>query len=142
MEYEYPNGIRATAIAAQIRGMTPRVYNRIEGTKGIGEVDRATAVIKGDNPWQYRSTGPRTPEQSLFASLIHGIRDGKPMNDGKLVAEATMTAIMGRMSAYTGRAMKWDWALEASQLDLSPDKYELGDLPVGPVAMPGQTQLV
>jgi len=52
-----------------------------------------------------------------------------------------MTVIMGRMSAYTGRAMKWDWAIK-SRLDLSPDKYELGKLPVRPVSMPGKTKLI
>jgi hypothetical protein len=53
-----------------------------------------------------------------------------------------MTAILGRMSAYTGRAMKWDWAIKSSKLDLTPPRYELGDLPVGPVAIPGVTPLV
>jgi hypothetical protein len=53
-----------------------------------------------------------------------------------------MTVIMGRMSAYTGRAMKWDWAMKASKLDLSPQKCELGELPVRPVAVPGQTRLI
>jgi hypothetical protein len=52
-----------------------------------------------------------------------------------------MTAIMGRMSAYTGRALKWDWAMNASKLDLSPPKYEFGDLPVRPAAVPGKTKL-
>jgi hypothetical protein len=53
-----------------------------------------------------------------------------------------MTLILGRMSAYTGRALKWDWAMKASKLDLSPDKYEMGDLPVRPLPVPGQTALV
>ena len=35
----------------------------------------------------------------------------------KTVAESTLTAIMGRMSAYTGQAITWDQALN-SQLDL------------------------
>lgn len=39
-----------------------------------------------------------------------------------------MTGIMGRMSAYTGRALKWDWAMNASTLDLRPAKYEMGPL--------------
>ena len=30
----------------------------------------------------------------------------------------------------------------ASELDLTPPKYELGDLPVGPVPTPGVTKLV
>ena len=34
--------------------------------------------------------------------LIASIRAGKPLNELKTVAESTLTAIMGRMSAYTG----------------------------------------
>jgi hypothetical protein len=32
--------------------------------------------------------------------------------------------------------------MKASKLDLSPEKYELGDLPVMPVSMPGKTRLI
>jgi len=49
---------------------------------------------------------------------------------------------MGRMSAYTGRALKWDWALNASKLDLTPPSYEFGNLPMPPAAVPGQTPLI
>jgi hypothetical protein len=84
--------------------------------------------------------------QTLFLDLdvviVDSIRTGKPINEGVRLAEATMTGIMGRMSAYTGRALKWDWAMKASELDLSPAKYEMGPLPVAPVAMPGRTPLV
>jgi len=34
------------------------------------------------------------------------------------------------------------WAMNASELDLRPDKYEMGDLPVPPVAVPGETELI
>ena len=44
--------------------------------------------------------------------------------------------------SYTGRAIKWDWAMNASKQDLTPPTYELGPLPVAPVPMPGKTQLV
>ena len=77
-----------------------------------------------------------------MADLIKSIRDGSPINEGKNVAESTMNAVMGRMSAYTGRALKWDWAMNASKLDLTPPKYEWSDLPAAPVAVPGQTPLV
>ncbi len=53
-----------------------------------------------------------------------------------------MTAILGRMSAYTGRAIKWDWVMNASKQDLTPPTYEQGPLPVAPVPMPGKTPLV
>ncbi|UCF13947.1 MAG: hypothetical protein JSW59_11085, partial [Phycisphaerales bacterium] len=40
------------------------------------------------------------------------------------------------------QALKWSWAMNASKLDLRPDKYEFGDLPLRPVAIPGKTPLV
>ena len=62
--------------------------------------------------------------------------------EARNIAESTMCAVIGRMSAYTGRALKWDWAMKASKLDLRPEKYEFGDLPLRPVAIPGKTQLI
>jgi myo-inositol 2-dehydrogenase / D-chiro-inositol 1-dehydrogenase len=59
-----------------------------------------------------------------------------------MLADATLTAVMGRMSTYTGRELSWDWVQNASKLDLTPEKLELGDLPVPPVPLPGLTPLV
>ena len=58
------------------------------------------------------------------------------------MAESTLTAIMGRMSAYTGRALSWDWVMNASKLDLTPGPLVLGPLPALEVPVPGKTQLV
>ena len=81
-------------------------------------------------------------EVAQFANLFRSIRDGRPLNECRRIAETTMTLIMGRMSAYTGRAFSWDWAMKSSQLDLSPAKYDFGPNPVDPVAVPGKTQLI
>ena len=53
-----------------------------------------------------------------------------------------MTGVLGRTAVYTGRAIQWDWIMNASKLDLRPPKYELGPLPVPPVPLPGRTQPV
>ena len=53
-----------------------------------------------------------------------------------------MVAVLGRMSAYTGREVSWKWAMEASKLDLMPTKFEFGPHPVPPVPEPGKTELV
>ena len=137
VEYEYPNGARVMGMCRQIDGCSVRVEERIVGTKGTA----SNGVIKGQNPFKYtgESLNPYAQEQ---ADLIASIRDGKPINEGQQVAESTMTGIMGRMSAYTGRALKWDWVMNASKLELTPLKYEFGDLPVRPVAVPGKTQLI
>ncbi len=104
-------------------------------------MDGGDGFIEGQNPYRYEGEDVNPYEQE-HADLIESIRAGEPLNEGRQVAESTLTAIMGRMSVYTGRALKWDWVMNASQLDLSPEKYEMGDLPVRPIAVPGQTELV
>ena len=141
VRYEYANGLTMFAMATQQRGISTRVGNVIHGTKGTAHVDRGTATITGQKPWEFDGQGS-SGDLEMHAALIRSIREGKPINEGVRLAEATMTGVMGRMSAYTGRALKWDWAMNASKLDLRPAKYEMGPLPVEPVAMPGRTPLV
>ena len=141
VEYEYPNGVRVEYMGAQTDKASDRCDQWIVGTKGKAYLDFANAVIEGDKPFRY--DGPSwNPELKQHADQISAIRDNKRLNEGKRIAESSLTSIMGRMSAYTGRALKWDWAMKASKLDLSPEKYEFGPLEMRPVAVPGQTPLV
>jgi predicted dehydrogenase len=141
VEYEYPNGVRIEYMGTQIDGCSVRCNERFVGTKGSAYTDWATSYIEGQNPFKYKADSP-DPCLRQHADQIAAIREGKKLNEGRRIAESTLTSIMGRMSAYTGRALKWDWAMNASQLDLSPAKYEFGDLPIRPVAVPGKTMLV
>jgi predicted dehydrogenase len=141
VEYEYPNGARIEYMGAQINGCSFRNDQRLVGTKGSAYMDFGRAVIEGNSPFNYE-WDEINPCLRQHADQIEAIREGKPLNEGKRVAESTLTAIMGRMSAYTGRALSWDWVMNASKLDLSPPKYEFGDLPMEDVAVPGQTKLI
>ena len=141
VEYEYANGVRIEYMGSQIDGVTDRCDQWIVGTKGKAYLDFANAIFEGEKPFKY--DGPAwNPELKQHADQISAIRDGKTLNEGRRIAESSMTSIMGRMSAYTGRALKWDWAMKASKLDLRPEKYEFGDLEMQPVAVPGKTPLV
>jgi len=128
-------------MGCQIDGCTFRCDQRLAGTKGSVYMDFANAVIAGQNPFKYDGPSP-DPCIRQHADQIAAIRQGRPLNEGRLIAESSLTAIMGRMSAYTGRALKWDWAMNASKLDLRPAKYEFGDLPMSPVAIPGKKELI
>jgi predicted dehydrogenase len=141
VEYEYPNGVRIEYMGAQIDGVTDRNDQRLVGTKGSAYMDFGNAIIEGEKPFKYDGPSP-DPCIRQHADQIAAIREGKPLNEGKRIAESTLTTIMGRMSAYTGRALKWDWVMNASKLDLRPPKYEFGDLPMPPAAIPGVTQLI
>ncbi|MBN1107571.1 MAG: hypothetical protein JXA55_02335, partial [Bacteroidales bacterium] len=60
--------------------------------------------------------------------LVYAIRTGNYVNEAEQTALATLTAIMGRTAAYTGRSITWD-EIYKSDMDLGPSKIEMG--PVG-----------
>ena len=111
------------------------------GTNGSAYLYGGNGVISGAKPWKFEGEKPN-PSVLQFAELTESIRKGEPLNEGRQIAESTMTSILGRMSCYTGRALKWDWALNASKLDLTPGEMEFGDLPDMPIPMPGITNLI
>ncbi len=141
IEYEYPNGARVMSMCRQTAGCHDNVSERVMGTQGFAYTDGAQGYIKGSKAFEYPDESPN-PYVQEHADLLASIKNGKPLNEGKRVAESTLTAIMGRMSAYTGRALSWDWVMNSSKLDLSPPSYTLGDLEMRPVAVPGETPLV
>ena len=140
IEFEYPGDVRVLSMCRHHPRCTNRVSEHIVGTKGMAYIDSSTGWIRGENP--YEPPGSPNPYVQEHADLIDSIRHGKGLNEGVQVAESTMAAIAGRMSAYTGRAMKWDWVMNQSKLDLSPARYEFGDVPVDPVPVPGRTKLI
>ncbi|MBK8501158.1 MAG: Gfo/Idh/MocA family oxidoreductase [Saprospiraceae bacterium] len=140
VEYEYPNDARVEYMGTQIDNYAYRSNQRVQGTKGSAELDFSKGVIKGQHA--FSSDGKSSnPSVIQYQEMIDSIRQSKAINEGQQIAETTLTAIMGRMSAYTGQLVEWDWAMNESQLDLSPPKMEFGDLSNMEVAIPGQTTL-
>lgn len=134
-EYEYPGGVRVLSQCRQQDGTASRVSENIVGTKGTADPN---GTIRGAN--RYRHEGGNDPYVQEHTDLINSIRAGKPLNEARRVAESTLTAIMARLSAYTGQEVTWDQALNLN-LNLMPERLEFGPLPVPPVAVPGKTRL-
>jgi myo-inositol 2-dehydrogenase/D-chiro-inositol 1-dehydrogenase len=121
-----------------VPGTSTRVSERLIGTKGTA---RPSGVILGELPWKF-SGQLVNPYDQEHIDLIRSIRAGTPLNEGRQVAESTLTAILGRMSAYTGREVSYAWLLESSKLDLTPPAFAWGDAPKVEIAIPGLTPLV
>ena len=141
VEYEYPNGVRVLSMCRQTAGAAENVSERVVGTTGFSYTDSSDGYVKGAKAYENPKGSPN-PYVEEHRDLIASIRAGKPLNEGRQVAESTLTAIMGRMSAYTGRALSWEWVMNASKLDLTPPHLALGDAPALEVPVPGRTPLV
>ncbi|MBP6963571.1 MAG: Gfo/Idh/MocA family oxidoreductase [Armatimonadetes bacterium] len=137
VEYEYPEGIRMMSMCRQTDGCANNVSERVVGTKGSSN---CCGLIQGANEWKFDGDVP-SPYVQEHTDLINSIREGRPLNEARQIAESSLTAIMGRMSAYTGQEITWDQAMN-SQENLLPEKLEFGSLPTAPVAIPGKTPFV
>jgi predicted dehydrogenase len=123
---------------------TARVSNRVVGTDGEALLEQFTHFyVRGKVNWE-PGTDWLNPYVQEHRDLIQSIRQGKPMNEAKRIAESTLTAIMGRMSAYTGKEITWEQAMN-SKLNLveraANARFD-APLPVDPVPMPGKTPLL
>jgi myo-inositol 2-dehydrogenase / D-chiro-inositol 1-dehydrogenase len=102
-------------------------------------------TISGENKWRYvaqRDGKPADMYQQEHDEFFASIRAAKPINNGTYMCRSTMMAIMGRMSAYTGKQITWDQAL-ASEEKLAPEKYDLNaPAPEVVIAKPGVTKFV
>jgi predicted dehydrogenase len=141
VEFEYPEGVRVMSMSSQIKGSDVRIGERVVGTKGVSWTTRGGGAIEGEKPYKYVGQPP-SGMVTEHANLIRSVRESKPINECRRIAESTMTLIMGRMAAYSGRVISWEFAMNRSQLDLRPAKYVMGPLPVAPVAIPGESDMI
>ncbi|MHC4227262.1 MAG: Gfo/Idh/MocA family protein [Planctomycetota bacterium] len=119
-EFEYANGARCLSFSGHSPGKG-RGNEKIVGTKGTSNCsDR----IEGENAWKYSGKHVNGMDQEHI-DLIQSIRSGKPLNEGKRIAESTLTAIGARTAAYTGRTFSWKWLLNSSKQDLVPKQSDL-----------------
>ena len=106
VEYEYPNGARMYSYCGQIKREWASVSEGVQGTKGTSNPS-GLIQPKGGSAWRFRekATDPYVQEH---IDLINAILKDTPLNEGKQVADSTLTAIMGREAAYSGAGVEWD----------------------------------
>ncbi|MFQ6131348.1 MAG: Gfo/Idh/MocA family protein [Armatimonadota bacterium] len=135
VEYRYADDTRMQSLCRQIRGCDTNVSEFIVGTQGSTNCAGRIWDLDGNETFRVEGKGPN-PKVQEHADLINAIRTGEQLNEAKNVADSSFTAVIGRMSAYTGKRVKWD---EAAQMDmrLGPTEYAMGDVEVEPVQLPG-----
>jgi len=150
-EFVYPNGVHMHSMCRQISGADnnfPNLSGQAEalvGTKGTCQANAYTINGKAVVSRAQNQKAP-SPYVQEHTDLIEAIRGGKPINELKTVAESTLTAIMGRMAAYTGKMVTAKMALESKESTFPEKLPETIDsdmeLKVPAVAVPGVTKFV
>ena len=129
--FVYPKEVRLSSECRQFpQGSYRKVDDLIVGTKGRSNGrDRGA---KGLNPYVQE-----------HINMVRSIRgDGPYVNEGMRVAEATMTAIMARESAYSGIEITWDMIMNSKQ-DLQPKEFDYKlKMEAPPVPVPGKYKFI
>ncbi len=123
-DYTYPNGVHLAQYCRHWDGCDGAGDISLTGTTGVSNgLDMSN--------WQ----GDSTIQEMV--DLVNSIRGTGPhVHDGQRIAESTITAIMGRMSGYTGKRVTFKEILE-SDLSIVPDPLSFDmALPVGPIPVP------
>jgi predicted dehydrogenase len=138
--FEYKNGVKMFHFCRQQKGCKSEVSDHIYGTLGAANIiNQKTHRITGKKAVVFQRKPNDDMYQNEHNELFACIRAGKPINDGERMATSTMLAVLGRMCTYTGQEITWEAAMNSKE-DLTPAKYDFGQLAVAKVAQPGETK--
>jgi len=144
-EFVYENGVHMHSMCRQIDGADnnfPGVNGHAEAFAGTKGRCQANAYVINNKALFNRAQLQKqaNPYVQEHADLIAAIRDGKPVNELKTVAESTLTALMGRMAAYTGKMVTYEMALKSKE-NTMPERLDWdAEMKVPTVAVPGVTK--
>ncbi len=115
IEYQYANGVHLYSYCSQIKRSWGSVSEAAHGTKGFAELHDGRNFLKMKDGSSWKPTGISQDNGYVneHVDLINAILKDTPLNEGRQVADSTMTAIMGREAAYSGGEVTWDEMLES-----------------------------
>lgn len=147
VEYEYADGTLLYSQARQIPNCAREIAETAVGTLGRAELAQRLFTISGPNKATKTFRRNEDGHQLEHYPFFKAIREDLPYNEARRGALATMTAIIGRMSNYSGTEVKWDDAMESNHTLVPTDLVDFSSpAPVQPdadgrypIAIPGVT---
>jgi myo-inositol 2-dehydrogenase/D-chiro-inositol 1-dehydrogenase len=147
IDFDYGNGLFSHSMCRQIDSCANGTGEMVVGTEGYTNCQNTIWDLDGNVIWkfEYPTDENGNPTTSLkipayvqeHMHLVYAIRTGNYVNEGEQTANSTLTAIMGRTAAYTGRLVTWD-EIQKADMNLGPEKIEFGNVAMRfPVPVPG-----
>ena len=146
IDYVYPGEKVLSFMCRQIGGTKSDNGNVIYGTEGtayISAMSGGSRIVDRDGKEVWKMAGSiGDAYRKEHKDLVDSVVAGKPIVELKDTADSSLTAVMGRMAAYTGQRVTWDFVTKQSQLDLFPADLALKNpRPEPSYAIPGKTKL-
>lgn len=135
VDFVYDNNVHMNSMCRQINDCANFVGQHIRGTKGY--TNTKDTIFNPDGTEMYKFEWPVdaegkeirvNPTDQEHVNLVTAIRTGEQIVQAEETAKSTLTAIMGRQAAYTGKKVTWE-EMMGSGLKLGPE----GELTLGPV---------
>lgn len=151
VDFEFEDGRHFTSMCRQIDGCTDNVSERIQGSKGSAFLSQGQDIyikdLKDVVTWKYAYPNDENgkPSKSKMVDpyvqehidLVTAIRTNTPINEAETTAISTMMAIMGRISAYTGKETTYEEMMN-SDLKLGPSVFVMGPVDIDKsIPLPG-----
>jgi myo-inositol 2-dehydrogenase/D-chiro-inositol 1-dehydrogenase len=146
IDYTYPGNRVVSFMCRQIPGTASDNSNIVYGSRGtchIGAMNAGSKIFNraGELVWETKG-GIGAAYRQEHKDLVDSIRSGKPIVELKQTADSSLVAVMGRLAAYTGQTVTWDFLTKESKLDLFPPNLAWdASLPTPAHAVPGRTKL-
>jgi predicted dehydrogenase len=141
VDFVLANNMHVHSLCRQINGCASQVAEHVVGTKGYSNCQNTIYNLDGTIKWKYaypldESGKPSekikiSPYVQEHIDMVTAIRANKPFVEAENTAISTMTAIMGRLSAYTGKEVTWDEVM-SSELRLGPKEYAMSSVDIKP----------
>ncbi|MCC9642392.1 Gfo/Idh/MocA family oxidoreductase [Rhodopirellula sp. JC740] len=147
IDYIYPGNRLVSFMCRQIPNSQSDNSNVIYGSKGICTIygiNRGAMIHDrdGNEVWSMEGDLGAAYKQE-HKDLVDSVRAGKPIVEFKETADSSLTAVLGRLAAYTGKQVSWDFVANESKLDLFPENLDMqASLPEPSYAIPGKTKLI
>src|SRR5512133_506038 len=139
IDYTFENGQHFHSMCRQINGCANNISERIQGAKGSAYLFQSQPVYLKDNAgttvweYQYPAGDDGKPSKRKMVDpyvqdhidLLTAIRQAEAINEAQNTATSTLVAIMGRISAYTGKETTWEEMMN-SDLKIGPKTFVFG----------------
>lgn len=146
IDYIYPGNRFISFKCRQIPGAATENETVIYGSNGSAKVFGVNAGSfiydrEGKEVWSMKGNISLAYQQE-HKDLVDSIRSNAPIVELAETANSSLTAVMGRIAAYTGQKVTWDFLVNESKLDLFPKPLNLTAAKESSFAVPGRTPLI